>query len=436
MEQLKRQRFSVMTEEGDLPHNLHHHGHLHGHHGANAHSRRDPPRHYHHHHPHHHPHGGVPPPPTGCLFQSPPDLDEEEEVSKLWSEYVAMETRRIEIYHQLEHLEGQEGHNPLFASADYRTYKDTMLSELPLAHKRHHYHRRRKSGGSHAPTTRLARRTKSRILVTETIRLATQLTPEAQAGMLAGQQKMLGINKEQLWVVFDALVNSQLPANERISHSSAFKYLFCGLNYLGYKVEPLYGNESLHKTTRKGGGVKRLSGVMWRDLDAPESKDVVRTSLESLQSYGINVDMDKLRLLLQANTEADALAPHSPPMHTETTAPSPTSPPAAAVHQGHPLLHPTSATGSPMMYPPVNVPMALPVAVPATSPGHPARSPLQTDVAPPHHQPPQDEIVAQGTATAETLSADEDLQQLIKLMSKHGMMEKLQLLMQLKKPDH
>lgn len=89
-----------------------------------------------------------------------------------------------------------------------------------------------------------------------------------------------------------------------------------------------------------------------------------------------------------------------------------------------------------MMYPPVNVPMTLPVAAPATSPGHPARSPLQTDVAPPHHQPPQDEIVAQGTTTAETLSADEDLQQLIKLMSKHGMMEKLQLLMQLKKPDH
>lgn len=115
---------------------------------------------------------------------------------------------------------------------------------------------------------------------------------------------------------------------------------------------------------------KRLSGVMWRDLDAPESKDVVRTSLESLQSYGINVDMDKLRLLLQANTEADALAPHSPPTHTgtsplenhfaqcgpvffgsprrkEITAPSPTSPPAAAVHQGHPLLHTTSATGTP-----------------------------------------------------------------------------------------
>jgi hypothetical protein len=67
---------------------------------------------------------------------------------------------------------------------------------------------------------------------------------------------MLGINKEQLWVVFDALVNSQLPPSERISHSSAFKYLFCGLNYLGYKVEPLYGNENLHKTTRKGGGVK------------------------------------------------------------------------------------------------------------------------------------------------------------------------------------
>ncbi len=94
-------------------------------------------------------------------------------MSKLWSEYVAMETRRIEIYHQLEHLEGQEGHNPLFASADYRTYKDTMLSELPLAHKRHHYHRRRKSGGSHAPTTRLARRTKSRILVTEVRRCCT-----------------------------------------------------------------------------------------------------------------------------------------------------------------------------------------------------------------------------------------------------------------------
>jgi hypothetical protein len=83
--------------------------------------------------------------------------------------------------------------------------------------------------------------------------------------------------------------------------------------------------------------------------------------------------------------------------------------------------------------------MALPVAVPATSPGHhpAARSPLRTDVAPPHHHPPQDEIVAQGTTTAETLSADEDLQQLIKLMSKHGMMEKLQLLMQLKNnPDH
>jgi hypothetical protein len=115
---------------------------------------------------------------------------------------------------------------------------------------------------------------------------------------------------------------------------------------------------------------------MWRDLDAPESKDVVRTSLESLQSYGINVDMDKLRLLLQANTEADALAPHSPPTHTgtspletishnvgrfffgsprreETTAPSPTSPPTAAVHQGHPLLHPTSATGTPPPPPPL-----------------------------------------------------------------------------------
>lgn len=90
----------------------------------------------------------------------------------------------------------------------------------------------------------------------QTIRLATQLTPEAQAGISATQQKMLGVNKEQLWVVFDALVNSQLPPHERISHSSVFKYLFCGLNYLGYQVEPLYGNESLHKTTRKGGGTK------------------------------------------------------------------------------------------------------------------------------------------------------------------------------------
>lgn len=90
------------------------------------------------------------------------------------------------------------------------------------------------------------------------------------------------------------------------------------------------------------------------------------------------------------------------------------------------------------MYPPaVNAPLALPVAMPMDLSGAPQPTtrtppshPPQPQPQPPHHeehQPQPDEIVAQGSAA---LTTDEDLQQLIKLMSKQGMIQKLHLLMQ------
>jgi hypothetical protein len=108
--------------------------------------------------------------------------------------------------------------------------------------------------------------------------------------------------------------------------------------------------------------------------------------------------------------------------------------------------------------PAVNAPMALPVAVPS-QPSHPqshlpqaaAFSHPSLPLTAQHQQAPQPQpqqslaeahaghatpVTAPTPASPDALSADEDLQQLIKLMSKHGMMEKLHMLMQLKKPDH
>lgn len=248
--------------------------------------------------------------------QVAPVPEDEETVEKLWQEFVALEGRRDEILAQLHSLEEQQHQqtspSPVFASPVYKT--NLKKSAGTTSGKKE-----KKS----SPTTRLARRTKSRTLVTEAVRLMTQLTPEAQVNIPVSQQKMLGVNKEHIWSIFDSMFNSQLPKHERITHSSAFKYLFCGLNYLGYKVEPLYGNEAIHKTTRKGGGVKRLSGVMWRDLDSMESRETIRSCLQALTGYGIIVDMDRLKQVIQMHRESDAPAqasvPTSPFHQTFTT---------------------------------------------------------------------------------------------------------------------
>jgi hypothetical protein len=69
-------------------------------------------------------------------------------------------------------------------------------------------------------TTRLARHTKARTLVTELAKLATQPTPEALQGVAASKQKTRGINKDQVFEVFDSLVNTQLAPQERVTRSS------------------------------------------------------------------------------------------------------------------------------------------------------------------------------------------------------------------------
>lgn len=259
---------------------------------------------------------------SGPIPEMPPSATEmsieEGTVEKLWEELLSLDNRREELMAMIKAYEDQIPNNSaLFTSPTYKTYNtrksggsNSAGPSTPMTKKE-----KGKGSGSATPTTRLARRTKSRTLVTEAVRLMTQVTPEATMGLPVGQQKMLGVNKEHIWAIFDSLVNAQLPKHEKVTHSSAFKYLFCGLNYLGYKVEPLYGNENIHKTTRKGGGVKRLSGVMWRDFDSAESRDVVRGSLQALTAYGVNVDLERLKQLVGTYREADASgqAPASPP---------------------------------------------------------------------------------------------------------------------------
>jgi hypothetical protein len=72
--------------------------------------------------------------------------------------------------------------------------------------------------------TRLARHTKARTLVTELAKLATQPTAEALQGVAASKQKTRGINKDQVFEVFDSFVNTQLSAPERITRSSGASF--------------------------------------------------------------------------------------------------------------------------------------------------------------------------------------------------------------------
>lgn len=174
------------------------------------------------------------------------------DVKLILNELAAIERRRKEILDQLTYLEQHAPHLTLFSTEGYRAYRanlefrknlgigtgpilaspsgssspppstSTSMSSLASSSSSPSMRKERKSTGrtSLSSTTRLARRTKARNLVTELARMVTQLTGEALARVPVGQQKLKGINKNKLWQLFDILVNTQLPADEKLTRSS------------------------------------------------------------------------------------------------------------------------------------------------------------------------------------------------------------------------
>jgi len=147
------------------------------------------------------------------------------------------------------------------------------------------------SPGANKSNTRLERRRKARGVVTLFAKAATELTPEAVEKIVARDQKIPGIRKDHLFMVFNKMVNPQLE--EKVTTSSFWKYLFQGSRSTGLTIEPLYGDTHLHKTTRKGGGTKRLTGVTWRGTD-PQSLNEMREAVAELKNFGVEITEQEL----------------------------------------------------------------------------------------------------------------------------------------------
>lgn len=345
-------------------------------------------------------------------------------------------------------------------------------------HMHHHHHgggRWRRGGGGRGfgpgggvgrATTRLARHTKARTLVTELAKLATQPTPEALQGVAAPKQKTRGINKDQVFEVFDSLVNTQLAPQERVTRSSVWKYLFRGSKTSGQVVEPLYGNEKIFKTTKKGGGVRRLTGVMWRDLDTPENRDAVSASLAALEAYSVHIDLEQLKGLIQQelvkDADADAIVDDSPASPaaadtttttttTTTTASSSSSDPMGGItHTGVSTAAAAAASPSASATPSSSsLPYALPTNTSATAPPPVPQAEAMRQPPPqpqPHHMqqepqpyhrdergsgeqaaaPPDQSSSSSSSPQGSNPAMDSDLQQLLKLLTQKETLEKLQ----------
>jgi len=198
-------------------------------------------------------------------------------LNKIWARFKAVDEERKKLLARLLEEETQNPSAPLFLSPEYVS----LLKGMGPSAAQLRQEQRTQS--------RLNRRSSGRKVVNTFVSGVTECTEEAKKKIEALQHKQKGIAKKRLYKLFAAHVNPFLA--EPIAVHVFWKYLFQRTR----QSSGLYSDSTVHKTTRKGGGTKKLTGVAWRNFDLKENCDALAEVAETLsKEYNIDVNQEQI----------------------------------------------------------------------------------------------------------------------------------------------
>lgn len=138
------------------------------------------------------------------------------------------------------------------------------------------------------------RRSKDKAVVRNFVCMMTDETDEVQKNIPTHMHEQVGIEKNKLWDMFVRFIT--LP---EITPSVFWKYTYGKSRWNNSMEAPVYSNPDFHKEVLKA-GVKRLSGVRWRDPSHGPDIEKIRYHNDELLKVGYHLDMETIFKELQS----------------------------------------------------------------------------------------------------------------------------------------
>jgi len=168
------------------------------------------------------------------------------------------------------------------------------------------------------------RRSKDKSIVRHFVCMLTAETEEVEKNVPSQLHEQVGIEKNKLWELFTRFI--QLP--DEITSSVFWKYTYGKSRWNNTMEAPIYSNPEFHKEVLKA-GVKRLSGVRWREPNSASDRDKIQFHAEELMKIGFPIDLDlivkELQVLLKDHDSKKPKLTRTTPSHRKKNSiPSPT----------------------------------------------------------------------------------------------------------------
>jgi len=169
------------------------------------------------------------------------------------------------------------------------------------------------------------RRSKDKSIVRNFVCMITAETEEVEKNVPSQLHEQVGIEKNKLWELFIRFIQ----LSDEITSSVFWKYTYGKSRWNNTMEAPIYSNPEYHKEVLKA-GVKRLSGVRWREPNSPSDRDKIQFHAEELLKIGFPIDLDlimkELQVLLKDHDSKKPKLTRTTPSHRKKTSsiPSPT----------------------------------------------------------------------------------------------------------------
>jgi len=132
------------------------------------------------------------------------------------------------------------------------------------------------------------KRNKDKMIVKLFVFMLTCETEEVEKSVPSNLQEIIGIEKQKLWELFQKYLGD---AHTSVTSSVFWKYVVG--KQRGQYEAPLYSTNEFHKEVLKA-GVKRITGVRWRDPLSPSDREKIEYNYNELLKLGIQLDSEMI----------------------------------------------------------------------------------------------------------------------------------------------
>lgn len=133
------------------------------------------------------------------------------------------------------------------------------------------------------------KRNKDKTIVKLFVYMLTCETEEVEKSVPSNLQEIVGIEKQKLWDLFQKYLGE--THTSAVTPSVFWKYVVG--KQRGQYEAPLYSTNEYHKEVLKA-GVKRITGVRWRDPLSPTDRDKLESNYNELLKLGIQLDIEMI----------------------------------------------------------------------------------------------------------------------------------------------